>query len=51
MRFTFELTIEEINIILEALGNMSFVRVFAIVNNLQVQFQAQQKREIEESPF
>lgn len=37
-KVTFELTIAEINIILECLSKLPFVDVFALINNLQSQF-------------
>jgi hypothetical protein len=35
------LTIEETNLVLEALGNLPFVRVFELVNKIQAQAQQQ----------
>lgn len=38
-----ELTIDETNLILEALGNMPFARVYALVGRIQQQAQIQLK--------
>ncbi len=39
--FTFELSLDEINLILEALGNMPFNKVFVVIHNLKAQYQKQ----------
>ena len=36
-KLTFEVSVEEANLILEGLGNLPFSRVFALVNKLQQQ--------------
>ncbi len=38
---TFLLTIDEINIIIESLGNMPYVRVVVLIQNLKEQFDQQ----------
>ncbi len=43
MTFTFELTEEETKIMSEALANMPFGKVVALVQKLQTQLQKQQK--------
>jgi hypothetical protein len=42
-QITLSLSIEDTNLILEALGNMPFVRVFVLINTLQQQAAAQIK--------
>lgn len=36
-KLTFDLTVEEANLILEGLGKLPFERVFSLVNNIQEQ--------------
>ncbi len=43
MYYTFELTEEETKLVSEAIANMPFGRVFALVQKLQFQIQKQQK--------
>jgi len=38
---SFQLTVEETNLILEALGNLPFVRVYGLINKLQARAQQQ----------
>ena len=45
----FELTEDEVRILSEALGNMPFAKVVALVQNLQKQVNEQQARNVQDS--
>lgn len=40
-KLTFEMTVEEANLVLEGLGQLPFKQVFALISNLQEQAQEQ----------
>ncbi len=46
-KITFELTVEEINLILDALGRLPFINVFALIENLKNQYDKQNKEKEE----